>query len=243
MAYPYSDMLHLDQVPIQRSPQDIASWPITLGIVGLNLHPSEGLQFVFDHEPPDSWKFASNPENAADNIQFTVWAVVHVRGFWRAAGFIQMWQGRSMTDGSLPAILAHYDLWWGVQASAMNIWSDYVPQPGDTIGFLVSAGNARNFDQVTSVRERSQVVVINLPAGDGGAFTFPPSVQPVPPVNPTPPSPPLPVPAPGPSPAPGVDLSGVLAAIADLKALIESQTYTAHTAIGTVVLHPSGGPR
>jgi len=40
------------------------------------------------------------------------------------------------------------------------------------MGFFVSAGNARGDGGVSSVRERSNVVIISLPAGDNGYFPF-----------------------------------------------------------------------
>jgi hypothetical protein len=48
----------------------------------------------------------------------------------------------------------------------------YQPHPGEQMGFFVSAGNARGETGVSSVRERSNVVVVALPAGDSGSFTF-----------------------------------------------------------------------
>jgi hypothetical protein len=47
----------------------------------------------------------------------------------------------------------------------------YQPQVGEQMGFFVSAGNARGTTTVTSVRERSNVVLVNLPANDTGVFT------------------------------------------------------------------------
>ena len=87
-----------------------------------------------------------------------------------------------------------------------GVFGFYVPQAGDKMGFFVSAGNARGVNDVTSVRERSNVVTLTLPANDQGDFTFPASVDPVPvpvPVPPTPEPAPVPVPpAPEPSPLP-----------------------------------------
>ncbi len=40
------------------------------------------------------------------------------------------------------------------------------------MGFFLSAGNARGETGVSSVRERTNVVVVPLPAGDNGNFTF-----------------------------------------------------------------------
>jgi hypothetical protein len=48
----------------------------------------------------------------------------------------------------------------------------YQPHAGEQMGFFVSAGNARGFGGVSSVRERSNVVLVALPAGDNGSFSF-----------------------------------------------------------------------
>ena len=52
---------------------------------------------------------------------------------------------------------------WGPMAS-------YNPQPGDQVGFFVTAGNARGDGGVTSVRERSNVVLVTLP--DSGFVSY-----------------------------------------------------------------------
>ena len=43
----------------------------------------------------------------------------------------------------------------------------YRPSVGEQMGFFVTAGDARNVDGVTSLRERSNVVVVPLPANYG----------------------------------------------------------------------------
>ena len=57
---------------------------------------------------------------------------------------------------------------------------DYRPRAGDKMLFFLSAGNARKGSagpeaDVTSVRERSNVVMVTLPAGDDGMFAFAPA--------------------------------------------------------------------
>jgi len=48
----------------------------------------------------------------------------------------------------------------------------YQPHAGEQMGFFVSAGNARGEGGVSSVRERSNVVIVSLPQGDNGFFPF-----------------------------------------------------------------------
>src|SRR4029077_21089862 len=100
--------------------------------------------------------------------EYTVWAVVNINGQWYTSGFIQMWRGRARTGAVILADVAGngaYDARWGRMAG-------YQPHAGELMGFFVSAGNARNWTAVTSVRERSNVVVVPLPGGDNGSFPF-----------------------------------------------------------------------
>jgi hypothetical protein len=151
-----TDQIDLHTVECIASPP-VADWPITVAITGIDMDLHGGLTLSFDRPLPESWKFPFNPENSADNVQFTVGAVVQDR---YAAGFVQMWQGRTMGDRSLPPILAGYQDWWGDPRHLWGPMSDYVPRAGDRVGFFVSAGNGRLTTAVTSVAERSNVVVV-----------------------------------------------------------------------------------
>jgi hypothetical protein len=48
----------------------------------------------------------------------------------------------------------------------------YNPHPGEQVGFFLSAGNARGQTGVSSVRERTNVIVVSLPGNDMGTFGF-----------------------------------------------------------------------
>jgi hypothetical protein len=167
-----ADAFDLHTAVTHASPADVADWPITVTITSVNDDPRGGFELLFDRTLPESWKWPSNPAVPSDNFQFTVWSFVQVSGRWHGAGFVQMWQGRSMKTGALPAMFAvndgapGYMNWWGDVRRLWGEMSDYVPQPGDQIGFLVSAGNARLVQGVTSVRERSNVVLVTLTASD-----------------------------------------------------------------------------
>lgn len=167
------------------SPRDIGQWPVTLAITRVRETARGGFELTFDRPIPDAWKWASNPANPAENFAYTVWAaVLGVDNLWRAAGVVQMWQGRTMGDNSLPAMFTVHD---GVPGwTNWFPWlAGYMPRPGDALGLLVSAGDARNNPGVTSVRERSNVVIVRLPLNDEGDWTFElapgPTPVPVPP--------------------------------------------------------------
>ena len=136
-----------------------------------------------------------------------------------------------MGDASLPPILSGYGNWWG-DGTKWGEMSAYVPHAGDTVGFLVSAGNGRFTGGVTSVRERSNVVTVALPADDTGSFTFaPPAPPPVvippvvtpPPVVIPPPASPVVTPPPVVPPAPSStssDTDALLNLVAELETRI-----------------------
>jgi hypothetical protein len=224
------DALDLHTVALPHSPP-VADWAQTVKITQLDMDPRGGIALTFDAPLPERWKFFPNPAEPTDNFQFTVWACVQ-RTY--CAGFIEMWQGRSMTDGSIPAILGGYTNWWGDARHLWDSMSDYVPQPGDEVDVLVTAGNGRLVSGITSVAERSNVVAIKLPAGDSGHFLFgaaaplpTPTPTPAPviiyvPAPPTPPAPVVVPQAPIAASLPALDLSGVYAQIAVMAAKLDA---------------------
>lgn len=160
-----NDSIDLNQAAVYNSPGDIARWPVTSTIHSLSMSSSAGLSFEFstkqswpDYTPP-GWDGA---------LQYTVWAVVNINGKWNTSGFVQMWRGRPSTGGPILSDFAinwAYDGRWGPMAG-------YQPHVGEQMGFFLSAGNARNEPGVTSLRERSNVVVVALPPNDNGFFPF-----------------------------------------------------------------------
>ena len=190
-----SDHIYLPDAEIHSSIPDIADWPITTMIKQIRVSPDHGWSFEFDAQAtwPDVLVFGDD-----GYLQYTVWAFVKDgEGKWHGSGFIQFWSGRESTGGfGEPTWHDDFPTNWGYYAG--EVLSTYHPNPGDQMAFMVSAGNARRQTGVTSVRERSNVVVITLPPGDTGQFNF---ADPLP--NPDPD--PIP-PDPNPTPAPVVDL-------------------------------------
>jgi hypothetical protein len=135
-------------------------------------------------------------------------------------GCIQLWHGRDGVGG--PFSNGAKDWWFRVGPMA-----PIQPQPGDKVGFFLTAGDARLRTDATSVHERSNIVVVTVPASDTAVLTFP-AVAPAPTPGPDPaPTPgPAPGPTPGPAPVATVDFSAVLARIDklenDLKAAVKA---------------------
>ncbi|HZP47903.1 MAG TPA: hypothetical protein VFB07_05195 [Vicinamibacterales bacterium] len=160
-----SDQMNLGSAHVYNSPPDIASWAVTGCITQLTMSSSAGLSFQFTTY--NSWPDVV-PPGWDGPLLYTVWAVVNQGGTWNTSGFIQMWRGRPSTGAPILAEFARnwaYDARWGPMAG-------YQPHAGEQMGFFVSAGNARGYTGVSSVRERSNVVVVPLPAGDNGNFSF-----------------------------------------------------------------------
>lgn len=163
------DNIDLTSVIIFNSPPDIASWPVTSQITGLVMRPSAsptpGLAFSFSTQ--DTWPNAI-PAGWQGGVQYTVWAVVNIGGQWYTSGFIEMWKGRPNTGAPILTDFASnwaYDARWG----PMN---GHHPVVGEQMGFFLSAGDARGRTEPTSVRERTNIVLANLPAGDSGTFSY-----------------------------------------------------------------------
>jgi hypothetical protein len=159
------DAINLNLASVYNSPSTIASWPATSTITSLTMSSSTGLAFRFTTE--SSWPDVI-PPGFSGPLQYTVWAVVNVNGSWNTSGFIQMWRGRGSTGAP---ILAEFPINWAYD-SRWGPMNHYQPHAGEQMGFFLSAGNARGESGVSSVRERTNVVLLSLPAGDSGVFSF-----------------------------------------------------------------------
>lgn len=160
------DGLNLGAATIENSPPDVPSWPVTAALTLLDLAPSGAHVEFTKKDGPGSWPDV--PFGApGDSLEYTLWIVINVNGHWYASGCIEYWRGLDRNGGP-PAQYAqnwYYDpVRWGPMAG-------HQPAPGEQVGFLVTAGDARNNGN-TLVKERSNVVVIPFPADGGGTYTF-----------------------------------------------------------------------
>lgn len=226
-----TDAIDLQSVLITRSP-DVAGWAKTLRITRIACTAAGGFVIDFDQVIPDRWKWPSAPPPSTDNFQFTVWIVLKIGGLWQGAGFVQMWQGRPMGTRALPPIFADVDgvpgyrNWWGDPRKFWGAMSEYLPADGDQIGILVTAGNGRLTDGITSVAERSNVVLYTLRANDAGNQVYldaDPAPDPVEPPVVVPPSVPPIVPPEGAVAALFAELDEIKTAIAEVKGFLLAQ--------------------
>lgn len=183
-----ADMLPLASATIQRSPAEVATWPATVQITGVTIN-TNGTGIGIQTAAPIPWPDFI-PPGFTGPLQYTVWVCV-TPAAWQCMGDIQMWRTRNVPpDGSLPALPSQWSLWWGSTAGGATGggFGSYVPSPGDTIGFFIAAGNERGSSADFSVKERSNVVTLQLVAGDTQTVTFPSGNIPAPPAPPIVPS-------------------------------------------------------
>jgi hypothetical protein len=165
---------------VEDSPLDIASWPVTGSISGVTVAGAPGQNGVYvtcnkispaySAPPVASGLWPQDPTAYPDavNLQYTIWPVIQISGTWYTAGIIQMWVGRPGTGSTVIGL--DWNNWcygsrWGPMGGA-------TPTFGTQMGFFLSAGNARGTGSVTTVRERSEVVLLNLPADiNGGTYS------------------------------------------------------------------------
>jgi hypothetical protein len=153
---------------VYNSPPDVASWPITGGISSVQFaHGTTGISFVFPQQ--NTWPDYT-PPGWNGPLQYTVWAVLKINGRWDMSGIVQMWRGRPGTGATI-TVNNDFSRNWAYDSRWGPLYG-YQPVVGEQMGFFCSAGDARGVGTVTSVRERTNVVLITLPPGDLGVFTF-----------------------------------------------------------------------
>jgi hypothetical protein len=175
-----------------------SDFPITTAITRVTFN-ANGMEVDFGtKDGPGRWPDGRTPGWDGD-LQYSVGFVVRVNDWWYANAPIENWHGRVGATGPLqdqtvicpqmPQNMGQfqcnifYDRRWDPLQTRR-------PAPGETIGVYVVSGDARN-DAFYGVRERSNIVLVQLPGqGQTAAFDF--SGAPPPPPPPlTPPPPPV----------------------------------------------------
>jgi hypothetical protein len=152
-----ADAIDANAIEVVGGSPDVRSWPVTATIRGVELTPGE-LRFTADvpawpHVTPPGWD---------GGIQSTLWIVVKRGGQWRSTGSIEFYETRKGTGSPLSSGLAD---WWYYAPEIGQ------PQPGETVGLFIAAGDQRRKD-VRSVEERSNIVTFTVPPNDTGVFSF-----------------------------------------------------------------------
>lgn len=215
----YKDLIDPASVTIINSFEDMATWPIAVGITGIELDPARGV--IVHATDTDAWPdYHLDNDPAAGLSRFTLCAGFQVNGRWLMSGFFEYWahgthDGHLRTDsGAHPLLTDQVVLardgvsktnWQTNWADPGKGWAELsiVPQPEQSMAVMLVAGDAR-LRKTRTVNSRSQIVTFPLRLTGSWGFAADPD-QPVP--VPTPP----PVPNPLPPPPPGPDDSGRIA--------------------------------
>ena len=219
------DMINPADVKTMNSPGDPLSRPITTGISQLDFL-SNGVRVSFSKKDGGLRWPDVTPPGWSGPLQYTLWLFLNISGQWYGSGIIQFWYGLDASGGNVTvddqiALNWVYDSRWGAMAG-------HQPAPGETVGFMVSAGNQRGQDDKI-VAERSNIVTVPFPAGVPQTIHFDSE----------------PIPVPEPTPIPGPDIAARLDRIDTdlqlLKASVSSLRFPDYetTVLGThIVLTP-----
>jgi hypothetical protein len=161
------DELDLRQVTVTGgSPRDVANWPVTAKLQALDFQAS-GVAVQFSKKDgPGRWPDVV-PPGWDGALQYTLWMVVNVNGQWYTAGGVEYWYGLGRSGGAPSDFTRNWyysEAVWGALATRQ-------PNPGEQVGFFITAGDARAKD-VRAVTERSNVVMVPFPSNGGAYYPF-----------------------------------------------------------------------
>src|SRR5262245_8251885 len=153
-----SDALDFSTIQILQSP-NVRDWPVTTAITRIEFRPNDFRVDFTKKDGPGRWPDAVTP-GWDGPLQYTIWVVLPNQKL--TCGCIQMWHGKEEHQGigvGGPFSKAAQDWWFRVGPMA-----SIQPQPGDRVGFFVTAGDARLRNDPTSVHERSNIVIVTIPS-------------------------------------------------------------------------------
>jgi hypothetical protein len=161
-----TDQVDLHSATIEGSASDVANWPITTAITLVDIN-SSGIAVSFSKQNgPGRWPDVT-PPGWDGGIEYTLWAVENIGGHLYTGGGIEFWNGLARGGGPPSMIQAN----WYYSPGVWGPLSQHQPAVGESVGFFVTAGDARAKD-VRLVTERSNVVVVRFPGDAGGSFPF-----------------------------------------------------------------------
>lgn len=156
-----SDFSSLGPVTIVGGSPDVSGFAITSRITSLRFSPGN---IHLEHTKTGQWP---GVDIGGALQESTLWVFFRINGQWYATG-AERWRP-GQTDKALSAPSAIGPGWF-----YNNSWApmtNYVPRPGEQVGFMVVAGSTR-VDNRTPARERSAILMIPFPA-DGVTANFP----------------------------------------------------------------------
>jgi hypothetical protein len=161
-----SDAIDLHQMTVLNSPADVADWPATATLTLLDLRANGAHVEHTKQNGPGSWPDIT-PPGWSGPLQYTLWIVLNINGQWHASGCIEYWRGLYENGGAV----SQYAQNWYYDPGRWGPMAGHQPAAGEQVGFLVTAGDARN-NGPTILKERSNVVVVPFPSASGASFTL-----------------------------------------------------------------------
>lgn len=160
-----ADDLDLGTVTILNSP-NVASWPATAKLTLLDLQ-SNGAHVEFTRGDgadrwPDYW-----PPGWTGPLQYTLWIFENLNGQWYASGGIEFWYGCDRNGGPPSGLGTN----WFYDPNRWGPLANRQPAVGEQVGFMISAGDARN-NGGTLIQERSNIVLVPFPDDTGATFNY-----------------------------------------------------------------------
>lgn len=156
-----SDFGSLGSVTIVGGSPDVSGFAITSRITSLRFSPGN---IHLEHTKTGQWP---GVDIGGALQESTLWVFFRINGQWYATG-AERWRP-GQTDKALSAPSAIGPGWF--YNSGWAPMTNYVPRPGEQVGFMVVAGSTR-VDNRTPARERSAILMIPFPA-DGVTASFP----------------------------------------------------------------------
>jgi hypothetical protein len=160
---------------VQHRGTPFTDWPATTEITRLEMR-STGVHVEFaKRDGPGRWPDVT-PTGWDGPLQFCLGIAMLIDGTWHVTAPIQFWFGLDATGGNIGdpsprdnglAGTIHGDWCYSGEWGPMQ----RQPAAGERVGFFVVAGNVRGVDDVVSVRERSNVVVVPFPDAHGAVFS------------------------------------------------------------------------
>ena len=156
---------------VLNSPVDLANWPITTTITGVNISAG-GIHVDFSKsDGPGRWPDII-PPGFDGPLQDTLGMCLNISGQWYCSAVVEFWYGLDWSGGPP----SQYALNWFYDPSRWAPMTGHQPAVGETIGLFVCAGDCRNKSYGdpawTPVEERSNVVLVQMPSDAGALYTF-----------------------------------------------------------------------
>jgi hypothetical protein len=160
---------------VQHRGPAFTGWPATTEITRLEMR-FNGIHIEFSRRSGDGRWPDVIPPGWKGPLQYCLGIAMSIDGTWHVTAPIQFWNGLDASGGNVGDLSPRANGLIGTihgDWCYSGEWGPMQRQPGagEQVGFFVVAGNVRGVDDAISVRERSNVVVVPFPDGNGAVFT------------------------------------------------------------------------